>query len=126
MKNIRQNGQALVTLLLFVIISVTITSGAIIVILLNSRNVTQISQAGACKAIAETGAENALLRLLRDPSYTGEVMSLNGGSTIVQVTSNGGVYTITSTATLDSFHSTIQVVANDTNDVMSVSSWKEL
>ncbi len=126
MKHLTQKGQALITLLLFVIISVTITSGAIIVILLNSRNVTQISQAGTCKVIAETGAENALLRILRDPSYTGEVMSLDGGSTTVQVASSGGTFTITSSATLDSYHSTIQVVANETNDVMSVSSWKEL
>ena len=126
MKILTTHGQALVTLLLFVIISVTITSGAIIVILLNSRDVTQISQYGTCRAIAETGVENALLRLLRNPGYTGEVMSLDGGSANVQVAMSSGTYTITSAATLGSYHDTIQVVAIETNDVMSISSWKEL
>lgn len=125
-KKTLQSGQALITMLLFVVISVIITSGAIIIILLNAKSTTQIAQSDICHTIAESGIENALLRLLRNTGYTGETMTLDGGTTVVQVTGSGNPYTITSSASLSTFRSTIQVTATETNNVFTVTSWKEL
>lgn len=125
-KNISHSGQALVTLLLFIIISVTLTTAAIIVIVVNTKSVTQIDQANFSRSIAESGIENALLRILRNPSYTGETMMVNGGTASVQVTSSGTTYTITSVGTIGFFVHTIQVTASVTNDALTVISWKEI
>ena len=119
-------GQALITLLLFVIISVTVTTGAIIVILLNAKSTNQISQANVCHSIAESGIENAMLQLLRNPSYTGSTFTLDGGTTAVQVASSAGVLTITSQASLGDYQSTVQAQATYNNNVLSLTSWKDL
>jgi len=128
MKNVTINypGQALVTLLLFIIISVTLTTAAIIVIVVNTKSVTQIDQANFSRSIAESGVENAMLRLLRNPGYTGETMSISEGTVTVQVTSNGSTYTVTSVGKIGFFVHTIQAIATLTNNVLTVSSWKEI
>jgi len=121
-----QSGQALVTLLFFIIISVTLTTAAIIVIVVNSKSITQVDQANFSRSIAESGVENALLRLLRNPGYTGETVNINGGNVTVQVTSNGTTYTITSVGKIGFFVHTIQAIATMTNDTLTVASWKEI
>lgn len=122
----RQSGQALVTLLFFTIIATLLTSAAIVVVVVNAKSTNQVMQANISRSIAESGVENALLRLLRNPSYTGETMTLNGGTAVVQVSQSGSTYTITSTGTNNNFVSTMQATATVTNDTMSVTSWKEL
>ena len=67
-----KSGQALVTLLVFMIIAVTITSSAVMIIILNSKGSYRFQDGLVAYQIAESGAENAILRLLRNPDYTGE------------------------------------------------------
>ncbi len=126
MQLLRQSGQALVTLLLFIIISVTLTTAAIIVIVVNAKSVTKIDQANFSRTIAESGAENALLRLLRNSGYTGETMTLDGGTAVIQVTMSGTTYTITSVGSIGDFVHTVQITAETTNNTISVLTWKEI
>ena len=63
---INERGQALVTLLFFVIISTIITSAAIVIILVNSTSVAKAQAGISAYYAAESGIENAFLRLLRD------------------------------------------------------------
>ena len=115
-------GQALLTFLIFVLISLTITSAASVVSLINSQSSQKIEQGTITAQAAESGVENALLRLLRDPSYSGETLSI-GTSTVV-VTISGS--TITSVATNGNFKRQIQVITSYTNNVLTITSWKEL
>ena len=74
--------------------------------------------------LADSGAENALLKLERDPSYSGEVYTL-GNATVTVIVTGGTTKTINSTVVSGDFTRKVEVLANYTNNVLSVTSWKE-
>ena len=91
-----QKGQALITLLVFTIVAITITSAAVIIIFTNSIGTSKLEQGTNAYYVAESGAENALLRLLRDPNYSGEILPVDDASVEISVANTGSTYTITS------------------------------
>lgn len=123
-KTYTEKGQALVILLIFMIIALTVTSAGVMAVLVNSISASSISQSQEVYFIAESGIENALLRLARDPNYTGENVTVGSGATAVNV-SGESTKTITSTATLGNFKKQIIASASYNNYVWSVNSWKE-
>jgi len=125
MKHTSQKGQTLVMLLIFMIIAITITSAATVVVLLNSSSTSKFEQATITYSIAESGAENAIIRLLRNPNYTGESLTVGDGTAAVTVVGTNPKI-ITSIATLRNFQRTIQVTASYSNNILSVTSWKEI
>ena len=64
-------GQTLVTLLVFVVIATSITAAATAIMINTSQAASQVEKSFITTGVAESGIENALLRLLRDPNYTG-------------------------------------------------------
>ena len=121
----RQAGQALVTFPLFVVISLTITSAASIVSVINSQSSEKLEQGTVAQQAAESGAENAMIRLLRDPSYTGETLTI-GLSTVVITVTGTTTKTVTASATNGTFIRQTQIIASYTNNVLTITSWKEL
>jgi hypothetical protein len=122
---IKEKGQALVTLLFFVIISLTITSAAIIIIITNSISSGKFMGGELAYYAAESGVENALLRLLRDPDYAGETLTINGVTAEVTVT---GVdpKTVVSVGQNGNFKRTVQAQMTYSSGYYSFSNWKEL
>lgn len=122
-----QKGQALVTLLIFIIISVTITAGATIMIITGSLSTSKLEAKQMVSNIAEGGAENAILRLLRDPNYSGENLNLGNGVAKIKVVSiDSSRKSILSEAELGSFLHKVQVEVSYDNNRLSVLSWKEV
>jgi FlaG/FlaF family flagellin (archaellin) len=127
MKNVKcQSGQALVTLLVFTIVAITITSAAVIILFTNSLGTSKLEQGTNTYYSAESGAENALLRLLRDPNYTGETLAVDNASVVISVANAGNTYTITSDATLGNFLRSVEVTASFVNNILTVDTWKEV
>ena len=104
-------GQALITLLFFSIIAITVTSAAIIILITNSLSGAKLQQGSIAYEVAQAGIENAKLRLLRDPDYSGESLSVGNGTALITVSKNGEMYTIRSTGTIGSFSRQIQIIA---------------
>src|SRR4030042_3067558 len=99
-----RSGQAMITLLFFVIMGLIITSAAIVVIAINSSSTDRLQQAVVGRNTAESGIENALIRLLRDSSYSGETLPVGDETAVITVTGDS-IKTITSQAkTANSFH----------------------
>ena len=121
---LNSKGQTLLILLVFMIIAITVTSAATILILVNSANTQKMEGGTVAFHISESGIENAMLRLLRNPNYTGEIIPINAGSATISVT-GANPYTITSTGESGNFSRTLQVVVNY-NGSMTVSSWREV
>jgi hypothetical protein len=122
---IREVGQALVTLLFFILISLTITSAAIIIIIANSLSANKLEEGTAVYYIAESGVENALLRLLRDPNYAGETLGVGNGTVSITVSGNNPK-TIVSVGQNGNFKRTVSVQVNYTNGYYTFSNWREL
>jgi len=122
---IKESGQALITLLFFVLISLTITSGAIIIIIINSLSVSKSQEGTLAYYIAESGVENAMLRLLRDPNYAGETLII-GESTVIITVTGSNPKTAVAVGQNGNFKRTIQVDMNYNNGYYTISNWKEI
>jgi len=121
---IKQRGQALITLLFFIVIAVTITSAAVVIILTSTNSTTKFAEGMRSYYVAESGIENALLRLLRDPSYSGETLPVSDGTATITVT-GANPYTVTSVGTVGEFMRTIVVSAKYEDNELKIDSWKE-
>ena len=117
-----QRGEAVITLLFFVAISIAIITAIAYIVFNNVTAGASVEQGAVSYYAAETGAENALLRLLRDPNYTGETMTVDNSTVDINV--NAGV--ITSTATFENSVRIIEVQTVYNNNVLTVSSWREI
>ena len=120
-----QSGQTLVLLLVFVMIAIAITTAAAFVISTNSLAATNVSQGEVARQMAESGAEKALLGLVRDPNYKGESFSLNGG-TVTSTVSGTLNLIIDSTATNSGYTRRVEVTATYSNNVLTPVTWKDL
>lgn len=119
-------GQALITLIFFSIIAMTITAAAISVMFSNSLNATRFQQGSVAYEVAQSGVENAILRLIRDSSYTGETLTVGNGTAVIQVTHNSTAYTITSTGTVGNFVRKIEADGTYSNNQFIETSRKEV
>ena len=123
MKQRNKTGQALVTLLVFIAVATTITAAATTVTLINSQTTGKFAQGESALVIAQAGADNAILRLLRDPNYSGETdLSIGSGTATITV-SGSSVKTITSEGQDGNFIRKIQVVGTFVNNTFTISSW---
>jgi hypothetical protein len=117
-----QKGQAIVTLLFIMVISVSIITSVVIVASNNLASGSNLEQGTVAYYAAEAGAENALIRLIRDSGYNGEILAVDGATVTIQVTGN----TITSIAEYGNSIRKVEVQTLYNNNVRSVVSWKEI
>jgi hypothetical protein len=120
-----QSGQTLILLLVFVMVTIAITTAATFIIATNSLSATTVSQGLVTKQMAEAGAEKALLQLLRNPSYMGETFSLDTG-TVTATVSGTTTLTINVAATNGNYVKRVEVRATYSNNVLTLISWKDL
>lgn len=120
-------AQILITLLIFMSVGIMITSAAVVLIITNSLGMTKMQEGNLAYSITESGVENALLRLLRNPNYNGETITIGEGTATISVESSGGNQkTITSSGRLGNFLRKIQVIIDYTNNTLTILSWKEI
>ncbi len=120
-------GQALISLLFISLIGITIATGATMLVLINSQSGLKFQQGTIAYELAQSGAENALLRLLRNPAYTGESMSIGDGTVDIQVTSPGGTFIATASGKVGNYTRKIQIKAHYNSDyVLVIDSRKEV
>jgi hypothetical protein len=119
-----QSGQTLVLLLVFVMVTIAITTAATFIVATNSLSVTAVSQGIITKHMAETGAEKALLQLLRNPNYKGETFSLDTG-TVMATVSGTTTLTVNVAAINGDYIKRVEVKAAYSNNVLTLISWKD-
>ena len=120
-----RDGQALVVLLFYMIIAITLVTTAVAVVISNSMAVTKTESGIVAMDIAETGAENSIIQVLRNTNYQGETLAIGDG-TAVSTVSGTSTKTITTVGSVYGSSRTVQVVASLVNGVLTVTSWQEL
>lgn len=129
MKNINKFylGQALVSLIIFSAISMIIISAMITIIASNSLFSSINQQSLLVKQAAENGIENALINLLRNPSYLGETMdaTVNNFPTVITITGSDNNKTIVSTASTINFKWKIVAKIDYTDNIMKLIFWQD-
>lgn len=120
-----QSGQMLAALLAFMAMAITLTTAATIVTLTSALTSSKFTVGQEVLSIAEAGADNALIRLLRNPSYTGETLTIGTGTATITV-SGSGTKTILSVGEVGNFERRIQVTVTQNNNILSVTNWVEV
>lgn len=118
-------GQALIALLSFIIISVTVISAAVIILVTNTLGSSKVELGASAYSLAQSGAENAFLRLLRNPSYFGEQITTPDGTTNISVQGTNP-YTIYSSGKVNNFVRRIRVTVTNVGGKLTITEWKEL
>lgn len=119
-------GQALITVIFIAVIGMMIATGAIMTLVssFESTSVQELDRLAI--AAAESGVENSVIRLMRDPTYTGEMLQVDANSTAtVTVVSNPSI-TITSTGVVGSVAKKIVATAHFSALALILDSWKEV
>lgn len=128
MKHTRQqlHGQAMVTVLFVCIIGMSIMTGALYGVY-NAIGMSSQSELGLLAgSAAETGIENALIRFIRDPSYTGETMQLDANRKVIISVGGTPKTTITATGSVGSVTRRIQAIVYYNNGVFTIESWSDI
>ncbi len=122
----RESGQTMVALLSFMAMAITLTTAATMVTLANAMSSSKYTLGQDALNVAEAGADNALLRLARDPTYTGETLTVGTGTATITV-SGTTTKTITSVGLSSGFRRTIVVTASQsaTTNVITPTAWVE-
>jgi len=123
--NNNQKGQSLITLMFFIIIASTIISASSIMLINNIKEASIDEQGINAYYLAESGIENALLRLLRNPSYTGETLTTGQGSILIEITP-GATPVILSTGTFANSMRKIEAQTMYNEGMLEISTWKEI
>lgn len=121
-----KSGQVAIMLVLIVTILSTITTAAVALAISTTRDTTTLTLGERALVVAESGAENAILRILRDPTYSGEnSLPIGPGSATITVVGSSPIV-ITSTGTIGDMIRTVQVNVSTINGKLTVVSWQEI
>lgn len=121
---IGQNGQAMILLVTFIAIAMSVITATVAVSIISGRSTTSTQAGLDALQIAESGVENAMIRLIRNPNYTGETLTVGDGTATVTVTGTTQK-TIRSTGSVPDHERTIEAVTSTNGGVISVISWNE-
>lgn len=122
---VKQEGYIAIVLLIFVVVSVVIATAAVGVSISNLMSVSAYEQGIEALGVAESGVENAIIRLIRDPTYTGETLVIGTNSAEITITGTNP-QTIRSVGSAGTKKRTFQVVVDRTSGILSVTSWAEV
>ncbi|KKQ36612.1 MAG: hypothetical protein US54_C0062G0007 [Candidatus Roizmanbacteria bacterium GW2011_GWA2_37_7] len=116
-------GQTLVTLLVFTVVAIAVVSTAVVVMINIARSTSITESRFIASQAAESGIENAIIRMLRDPDYTGETMSVGDAIVVISVSGTDPII-ITSKAILGSYEQTVQTTVTYVENRLAVSGWE--
>lgn len=120
-----QSGYVLTALLVFMVLIIIVTTTSVLVSVSSLRSETLFDSGIVALQAADSGAENAILRLLRDPSYTGESMQVGTADVTITVTGSAP-QVVTVVADSGAFERTVQVELERVSGVLQITRWMEL
>jgi len=124
-ETLNQSGYILTSLLVYIVVLLVITTTSVLVSISSLRSQTYFEGGVEVLAAADSGAENAILRLLRDPTYAGESLQIDGKDIVITVEGTSP-QVITVVADSGAFERTVQVTVDRIEGILQVLSWKEL
>lgn len=119
-------GQAVITVIFIAVIGMFIATGSIFSVA-NALESSSIQELGSVAfQAAESGIENSVLRLMRDPSYIGGTEVIGANITAVVTVTVSPEMTIQSIGTAGSVSRKIVATVHYDNLMLVIDSWKEI
>ncbi len=121
-----QSGMALTTVLVFSAVAIIIITLGITLTVIQASSSRQFIAAEQALTLAEAGMENALIRLIRDPNYSGETLTLTAGTATITVVADGTnrIVTVVGENATASRH--LQAIVAEENGSSVLTSWQEI
>jgi len=104
--------------------AITVTTAATIITMVNAQTTSKYALGQEALSVAEAGIDNALMRLIRDPAYIGETLTVGAGTATITVSGSSNLI-ITSQGTVNTMRRTLQATATRLNNTVVLNSWKE-
>lgn len=124
-KCLNSQGNALITLVFFTVIAITIITASALVLSANLLSTSSVEQGTQAYYNAESGAENGMLSILRNPQITGtQTMTFDNGTASVNINPTPDV--IISTGTSGKSTRTVKVITSHDPDGIHITSWQEV
>jgi len=118
-----KKGTALIILLLIMSVAMSMVGAAVVTIMSATQKTSFAEQGVVALKIAESGAEEALIRILRDPNYSGGTLTIDEGNATIQVTGST-IKTITVTTDYAQVRQQVVVTVNTAGDLLKVLAWQ--
>jgi len=125
MKKNNSGGFALVILMFLMVLAVTVITAAVSLMILGSSSSTLLISGDSAKSIADSCIENAIIRIIRNPAYSGESLDMNEGSCQISVTGSTNK-TVAAEANYGDKKKKVEVNLNLNNNIVSLISWKDV
>lgn len=122
---LNNTGQALITLLVFTVIAVTIIGAAVTITLINTETSSAYDQSTQAYYLAEAGAENAILSYVRDKNYNGETLEIGNGTATITIKALDYT-TIISVGQVGQYKRTIEVIGRLQDNEFTITSWADI
>lgn len=123
-RNQKNSGHILITLIIVMVVGTIISTAAVAWVIDNTLGSSQTQSGLSSLMLAESGIENAMLVLLRNPDYTGEVLTI-GDATVTVDVSGTTEKTIVSQSVIGNHSKKIEVTASYVDNVLTITSWQE-
>lgn len=121
----KQQGHILIVVLLLMLVGIfAITMAATLVVTTSQSHGSRLSSSNISSA-AESGIENAILNVLRNPAYTGGTFLIDG-LTVSTVVVPGTPTVITATATSSGQRHVYEATVDRVDGMLSITSWTQL
>ncbi len=112
-------------LTVFISIGLVITTMAVSQAITSLTGSSLIDRSMSVLRSAESGANEALLRIVRDPNYTGETLTV-ADSTVTITVAGSSTKTITIASTDGTFRHQLQLITQEVNGIMTLQSWTQI
>lgn len=122
-----RKGQAMVMVILVTVTLISVVTATTAMVVTNSLSTMREEQGAHALEIAESGAEEALLRLLRDPTLTTSTpitLTVDGGYATVEV-SGTNAKAIVSRGIVGEYVRTLNITAQYSQGKLVINSWQE-
>jgi hypothetical protein len=124
MKKLSESGQTLIALLVFMLVAMTVTLAATAVAIINIKSNNGFASGQTALQNANSGIENAIVSLERNPSYSGGTITLNSGTATISI-SGTTIITIVSVGSVGRYERTETASLTYANNIYSLLSWSE-
>lgn len=120
-----EQGQALVVVLVLAVISIIVISASTAITIITAQDAQTVLLAEDLYVAVESGIEEAVISLLREPSYTGGTVTQNDIDVNVVVTGTNP-YVIEASAESAGIRRSIQAEGTIVNTVFTLTRWEEI
>jgi archaellum component FlaG (FlaF/FlaG flagellin family) len=122
-----KRGQVAIMLVLIIMVLSIVTTAAVALALSTTRDTTTLSLGERALMVAESGAENTILQLIRDPDYAGESgpLSIGPGNATIELSGTSPI-TIMSTGVVGNMVRKVEVQVNIVSGQLTVLTWREI